>query len=405
MNSFRLQSNPTEAVAYSQLNKTQALLNKNIQRLSSGMRINSADDDTAGSAMATRMTNQIRGMHQANQNSRDANNLLATAEAGLNDISDLLAQMRELSVQAATDTLNDTDRASIDLEFQSLKDELTRIANMTEHNGMNVLNGTYQAGGTYNQDHIAGATLENQLGVWRIQIGADNDADSQHEFSIMNATANGLDLNINRSATNLAEFTAAIKNQEIEVYVDKTTGEFAHRDDSDSNIAKLTVVGSDLKADGTTITNVGLNSSGKWVVSNDSGGTGTAKSDSTLGDVATAKGLEDTNGPDFGWNAYDANVRDVSAAREAVTHLDRAVDEINRERSYVGSEQNKLQFTMSNLSSNIQSIESARSSIEDVDFVAEAADLAKNQILAQSGTAMLAQASAISQNILSLIAA
>ena len=359
------------------------------------MRINSAADDTAGSAMATRMTNQIRGMHQANKNSRDANNLLATAEAGLNDISDLLAQMRELSVQAATDTLNDTDRASIDLEFQSLKDELTRIANMTEHNGMNVLNGTYQAGRTYNQDHIAGAALENQLGVWRIQIGADNDADSQHKFSIMNATANGLDLNINRSATNLAEFTAAIKNQEIEVYVDKTTGEFAHRDDSDSNIAKLTVVGSDLKADGTTITNVGLNSSGEWVVSNDSGGTGTAKSDSTLGDVATAKGLEDTNGPDFGWNAYDANVRDVSAAQQAVTHLDYAIDEINRERSYIGSEQNKLQFTMSNLTSNIQSIESARSSIEDVDFIAEAADLAKNQILAQSGTAMLAQAAAI----------
>lgn len=395
MNSFRLQSNPTEAVAYSQLNKTQALLNKNIQRLSSGMRINSADDDTAGSAMATRMTNQIRGMHQANKNSRDANNLLATAEAGLNDISDLLAQMRELSVQAATDTLNDTDRASIDLEFQSFKDELTRIANMTEHNGMNVLNGTYQAGGTYNQDHIAGATLENQLGVWRIQIGADNDADSQHKFSIMNATANGLDLNINRSATNLAEFTAAKKNQEIEVYADKTTGEFAHRDDSDSNIAKLTVVGSDLKADGTTITNVGLNSSGEWVVSNDSGGTRTAKSNSTLGDVATTKGLEDTNGPDFGWNAYDANVRDVSAAQQAVTHLDYAIDEINRERSYIGSEQNKLQFTMSNLTSNIQSIESARSSIEDVDFVAEAADLAKNQILAQSGTAMLAQAAAI----------
>ena len=395
MNSFRLQSNPTEAVAYSQRNKTQALLNKNIQRLSSGMRINSADDDTAGSAMATRMTNQIRGMHQANKNSRDANNLLATAEAGLNDISDLLAQMRELSVQAATDTLNDTDRASIDLEFQSLKDELTRIANMTEHNGMNVLNGTYQAGGTYNQDHIAGAALENQLGVWRIQIGADNDADSQHEFSIMNATANGLDLNINRSATNLAEFTAAKKNQEIEVYADKTTGEFAHRDDSNSNISKLTVVGSDLKADGTTITNVGLNSSGEWVVSNDSGGTGTAKSDSTLGDVATAKGLEDTNGPDFGWNAYDANVRDVSAAQQAVTHLDYAIDEINRERSYIGSEQNKLQFTMSNLTSNIQSIEASRSSIEDVDFAAEAADLAKNQILAQSGTAMLAQAAAI----------
>jgi len=281
MNSFRLQSNPTAAFAYSQLNKTQALLNKNIQRLSSGLRINSAADDTAGLAMATRMTNQIRGMHQANQNSRDANNLLATAEAGLNDISDLLAQMRELSVQAATDTLNDSDRDSINLEFQSLKNELRRIANVTEHNGMNVLNGTYQEAG-------------DVKGHWKIQIGADNDADSQHEFSIMNATDVGLDINGN--------------------------------------------------------------------------------------DVLT-----------------------VDKARTAVTALDDAIDEVNRERSYIGSEQNKLQFTMSNLSSTINSIETARSNIEDVDYAAEMSELAKNQILVQSSTAMLAQANMVSQNILQLL--
>ena len=280
MNSFRLQSNPTSTFAYSQLNKTQALLNKNIQRLSSGLRINSAADDTAGSAMATRMTNQIRGMHQANKNSRDASNLLATSEAGLNNISDLLAQMRELSVQAATDTLNDTDRDSIDLEFQSLKNELSRIANVTEHNGMNVLNGTYQTDG--------------EFGVWRIQIGADNDADSQHEISIMNAT------------------------------------------------------------------DVGLGIDGE-------------------------------------------NVLTVDEARTAVTALDEAIDEVNQERSYIGSQQNKLQFTMSNLSSNIQSIESARSDIEDVDYASEMSELAKNQILVQSGTAMLSPANMVSQTILQLL--
>ena len=285
MNSFRLQSNPTAAVAYSQLNKTQALLNKNIQRLSSGLRINSAADDTAGSAMATRMTNQIRGMHQANQNSRDANNLLATAEAGLNDISDLLAQTRELSVQAATDTLNDTDRDSIDLEFQSLKNELSRIANVTEHNGMNVLNGTYQA---------TGEAATDLRGHWKIQIGADNDADSQHEISIMNATDVGLEI-------------------------------------------------------------------------------------------------------------AGSNVQTVDNARTAVTALDKAIDEVNLERSSIGSEQNRLQFTMSNLTSTINSIETARSHIEDVDYASEMSELAKNQILVQSSTAMLAQANMVSQNILQLL--
>jgi len=360
MSIFALRSNGLASSAYKNLSSTQSSLNANIGRLSSGLRINSTADDSAGSNVSVRMSNQVRGMSQANRNAQDANNLLATAESGLSDISDILSKMRELSVQAATDTLNDNDRSSIDLEFQSLKDEITRIANVTEYNGMNVLNGTYQdasdtgvgddteavitswagtgpkslyneasgnyvgalSSGEYDQYQPgtddaksdphgnAGGTTTNVdgpaddlRGHWRIQIGADNDINNQHEFSIMNATAKGLDLNSS---------------------------------------------------------------------------------------VALSNG--------------DVDVGSVDDARDAVTRLDHAIDEINRERSYVGSEQNKLQFTMSNLTSNIQSIASARSSIEDVDFAAEAADLAKNQILAQSGTAMLAQAATISQNILGLLA-
>ncbi len=316
MSIFALRSNGLASSAYKNLSSTQSSLNANIGRLSSGLRINSTADDSAGSNISVRMSNQVRGMSQANRNAQDANNLLATAESGLSDISDIVSKMRELAVQASTDTLNDNDRSSIDLEFQSLKNELSRIANVTEYNGMNVLNGTYQEDGTgeaapeslatsqnngsYNQDQpgvYPGASdqANDSRGHWRIQIGADNDVNNQHEFSIMNADANGLNLD-------------------------------------------------------------------------------------------------------------DDLVVTVDDARDAITALDDAIDELNRERSYVGSEQNKLQFTMSNLTSNIQSIESARSSIEDVDFAAEAADLAKNQILAQSGTAMLAQASAISQNILGLLA-
>jgi flagellin-like hook-associated protein FlgL len=114
------------------------------------------------------------------------------------------------------------------------------------------------------------------------------------------------------------------------------------------------------------------------------------------------------DGNDFTFNVqntttYNANVLSVDDARSAITAIDHAIDEVNQERSYIGSEQNKLQFTMSNLSNNIQNTEASRSSLEDADFAAEAADLAKNQILAQSATAMLAQASAISQNILRLL--
>ena len=378
MSVLTLHSNGLASSAYKNLSRTQSSLNANIQRLSSGLRINSTADDSAGSNVTVRMSNQVSGMAQANRNTQEANNLLAAAESGLSDISDILSKMRELSVQAATDTLNHNDRSSIDLEFQSLKDELTRIANVTEYNGMNVLNGTYQEGGG--------------RGQWRIQIGADNDINNQHEFSVMNATAKGLDLNVEHYAGSLGEFTDAIKGG-LDVYVDDTSGEWVASDHA--NAVQLTVDDSGdsdvLKAGAKTITGVGWNAGEDWVVSDGS----------TLGTVTKAIGTE---GLGYQVHYYDANVRDVDAARSAVTSLDAAIDEINRERSYVGSEQNKLQFTMSNLSNNIQNIEASRSSIEDADFAAEAADLAKNQILAQSATAMLAQAAMISQNFLGLLA-
>jgi len=249
MSIFALHSNGLASSAYKNLSSTQSSLNANIGRLSSGLRINSTADDSAGSNVSVRMSNQVRGMSQANRNAQDANNLLATAESGLSDISDILSKMRELlSVQAATDTLNDNDRSSIELEFQALKDEITRIANVTEYNGMNVLNGTYQQGGgnqpesLFKQQNYRGnydqaqpgtsyksephgiggpagvndnGPVDDIRGHWRLQIGADNDINNQHEFSVMNATAKGLRLNhptydFSAHSYNLAEFEAAV---------------------------------------------------------------------------------------------------------------------------------------------------------------------------------------------------
>ena len=180
MNGLRLRSNPTASLAYRNLAQTQFSLNNTLQRLSSGLRINKAADDSAGSAISTRMSNQIRGMKQANENVQNANNLIQMAEGGLSDISDMLRRMRGLAVQASTDTLTDTDRASVNLEFQALKDEISRISLSTEYNEMNVLDGTHQS--------------EEGKGTWKLQIGADNDANSRIELQIMDATAKGLGL-------------------------------------------------------------------------------------------------------------------------------------------------------------------------------------------------------------------
>ena len=586
MSIFALRSNGLASSAYKNLSRTQSSLNDNISRLASGLRINNTADDSAGSNVSVRMDNQIRGMAQANRNAQGANNLLATAESGLSDISDILSRMRELAVQSSTDTLNDADRASIDLEFQSLKDEFTRIANVTEYNGMNVLNGTYQqANGDGVQDATvtwagtgpeslfnatksasevnstvigtttASGSVDLTIGGlkdavkdgaislysvgyttsssfthvttdpssgWQIEVDDsddfvlnvnnmaigyghlnfdgdgtaigdmdgttplyENQDDGSIQTSSSSTTATDLSLTISGLKT-------AIKNGAIDLYANSGWNSFSHVttdsssgwqievDNNDSFVINVdnkmkfdsgghlnfggdgTAIGdlngttslytdgdwittdsddTPLTVSGQTTTNVYAQmpngSSSVWVgdqtpnvydqaqpgTSGSSDPHGTAGPDSfnidgpadnirghwrvQIGadnDVNNQHEFSITNATANGLDLDTDNVTTVDSARDAITAIDHAIDEINRERSYIGSEQNKLQFTMSNLTSNVQSIEAARSSIEDVDFAAEAANLAKNQILAQSGTAMLAQAAAISQNILGLLA-
>ena len=161
MNTFRINSNPASALAYRNLSKSQFNLQTTLERLSSGLRINKAADDSAGSAISTRMSNQIRGMKQANENAQQTNNLIQTAESGLSDISGMLSRMRELATQAATDTLNDSDRTSINLEFEALKNEVSRVAHATEYNEMNLLNGTDYK----NEVHRANTTADDVRGI------------------------------------------------------------------------------------------------------------------------------------------------------------------------------------------------------------------------------------------------
>jgi flagellin len=347
MSTFSIRSNATTSRAYNNLSKVQSSLNSNIERLSSGLRINSASDDSAGSSVAVRMVSQINGMKQANANAQQANNLLQTAESGLSDISDILGRMRELAVQAGTDTLNDDDRGSIDLEFQALQDEISRIASSTEYDDNALLNGTYN----------------NRS----LQIGADNDANHQLSISIGDATSvEGLHLGKE------TELKAAISSATTtSVSVDSTAGLSA----GDTIVVgnEHMTIDSGGVVDGTTLTVTrGAN----------------AATHSLYDDVMSAGG---------------ADVRSVGSARSAITDLDHAIDAVNEERSQIGAVQNRLSFTISNLSNHTQAIEAGRSAIADVDFAAEATALARNQILAQSGTAMLAQASAVSQNVLGLL--
>ena len=350
MSTFNIRSNSTVSRAYNNLSKVQSSLNSNIERLSSGLRINRASDDSAGSSIATRMVNQINGMKQANANAQQTNNLVQAAESGLSDISDILGRMRELAVQAASDNVNDEDRASIDFEFQSLRSEATRIARATEYDDKNLLDGSYNG---------------------RFQIGADNDHNNRLNISIGDASEVGLGLRESRA------LAAAASSGATEITLDDASGL------ADSGC---------------------INIDGDWIEYSAKNGTTNVLTVKSGGDGVDGQsdGSAHADEARVVTSTHD-DVLTVDHAQEAISALDHAIDLVSEERGQLGSFQNRLSFTISNLSNHSQAIESARSSIADVDFAAEATELAKNQILAQSGTAMLAQASAMSQSILGLL--
>ena len=310
---FRINTNSAALNTYRSYGNAQAGLERNIERLSSGLRINKAADDSAGLSIGNRMDNQVRGMQQANRNVQQGNNLLQTAEGGLNEVSNILGRMRELAVQSASDTVNATDRDSINLEFEQLSAEITRIAESTEYNGHTLLAGGFD-----------GSTAAKDI---TLQVGADHDG----------------------------------------------TG----------NTNNLTIELGDFRMDSANNDNFGATSN-----VNAGGSTVGATVDLTANQANTGKFLDlDT----------------LDSSQKSITNLDSLIGAVNNARSEIGAKQNRLEFTSSNLMNSIQNSAASMSTIRDADFAAEAADLAKNQILVQSGTSMLAQANGLSQNVLALI--
>ena len=392
---FRVNTNTTSFHTYRSYSNSQAGLEQNIERLSSGLRINRAADDSAGQAISQRMKNQATGMKQAVRNSQQATNYLQTAEGGLNQIHGILARMRELAVQSSSDGLNTNDRFSIELEYAQLKDEVSRIANSTTYNNMTLINGD-RAKGVARTETVAGT--------------ADISATEIKSFSVASNVATGDEF----------EFTSV--NANSITLTNKTTGEeqILHQPDGagfaendvlnfdDLGItmtlgANYTSIGTNAPADGFTITQgdfvtmqVGADNDAAHARADSSDADHSAVTENRITlniSDATAKGL----------GISDSQVSDLADSQRAINALDSAIEKVNDERGNIGALQNRFEFAVSNLQSSLQNTEASRSTILDADFALEAAGMAKNQILTQSGTAMLAQANQISQNVLSLL--
>ncbi len=273
---IRINTNPTSLRAQHNLNNAQLALTTNIERLSSGLRINRAGDDASGSSISSKLSSDTRGLKQASRNANDAISMIQTAEGAMGEINGLLTRMRELAVQSANGgTLTSSERVYIDQEFQLLESELNRIVGVTEFNGNKLIDGNFSTGINF-------------------QIGMNNSANDRIQISIADADSTALGLN-------------------------------------------------------------------------------------------------------------DDALTSQTGAQAAITALDAAIQSVATSRGTLGTTQNRLTATLTNLANMHENLSAANSRIKDVDVASESAAMTRNQILQQAGVAVLAQANQLPQAALSLI--
>ncbi len=349
-----------------------------LQRLSSGLRINSAKDDAAGLAISQRFTTQIKGLDVAARNANDGISLAQTAEGALGSISDNLQRIRELAVQSRNATNSATDREALNAEAQQLKSEIDRVSSQTRFNGVKLLDGSFT-----NQVFQVGANFGETITVSSIANANSSSLGTSTRASVTGAAATDFtaiaagDLKINDTSVGAiaAGTSASERSSQVRDAVNSvsgTTGVYAVADTQN------------------TIT---LVSTTQAIAVAHAGTSSTATTGLTAGSTALATST--------GFGSLDLST--VAGADAAMQSMDAALQSVNKSRADLGAIQNRFSSVVSNLSVNSENLSAARSRIQDADFAKESAALTRNQILQQAGTAMLAQANQSSSGVLSLI--
>ena len=365
-----------------------ASLATTIQRLSSGLRINSAKDDAAGLAISERFSTQIRGMNQAARNANDGISLAQTAEGALGEIGNNLQRIRELAVQSRNATNSYDDRAALQKEVAQLKSEIDRVADQTSFNGTKLLDGSFTAqafqiganqGQTITVDNITDANIA-ALGTWNEPSTTTYTQTTAAAGATAFATGvsmdiNGVTITTADGAADAAAATAAIKTA---------------FDAAKANVANTSLANVTMAADGTiTSTDATLAIANLTNVSGVTAGT-------TNGTATEVAGAAHT-----GFAALDIST--VSGADNAILAMDAALNSVNSARADLGAVQNRFTSVIANLNTTAENLTASRSRIRDTDFAKETAELTRTQILTQAGTAMLAQANQAPQGVLSLL--
>ncbi len=381
-----INTNVASLNAQRNLGASQTNLNKSMQRLSSGLRINSAKDDAAGLAISDRMTSQIRGLNQATRNANDGISLAQTAEGALQESTNILQRMREIAVQSSNDTNSDSDRASLNDEVVQLKAELDRIAETTQFNGTSVIDGS----------------MSNAV----FQVGANAGSNQTISFGITSAKAADLGTaGIEAVAKTIAEGswngfdieatsgTGSTGNAAFDVVVKEGTTLGAALSGSTITLTLAATAG------GNTATLIGAALSGI-------AGIGAVDVTGAADVTTSSSGSLTLNGgfDQITTTAIDKlSVSTRDSALGAIKSVDQALQEVDTIRGGLGAVQNRFESTIANLNNVAENLSAARSRILDADIAQETSAMTKNNILQQAGVSILAQANQAPQLALSLL--
>lgn len=426
-----INTNSLSLITQNNINKNQSALSSSIERLSSGLRINSAKDDAAGQAIANRFTSNINGLTQASRNANDGISAAQTTEGALSEINNNLQRVRELTVQAQNGTNSDSDLSSIQDEIKSRLDEIDRVSGQTQFNGVNVL---------------------AKDGSMKIQVGANDGQTISIDLKKIDSSTLGLSgfsvsknsLSVSDSLSQVADTSGVMKDVDLsdvatKLGVDKGTlslhqisgtNEYVAQSGSDyysvsvdndgANAGKVELNTTDVSY-GDAANGIGTNAatqSGQLIkVSADASGNATAfvtiqdknysvssgllanSADATAATSGTTTSIELSSSGSTTASATFAG----AATADPLALLDKAISTVDTFRSSLGAVQNRLDSAITNLNNTTTNLSEAQSRIQDADYATEVSNMSKAQIIQQAGNSVLAKANQVPQQVLSLL--
>ena len=403
---MRIQHNIMAMNAYRNYTNNTNALSGNLEKLSSGYKINRAGDDAAGLAISEKMRAQIAGLSQAQDNAQSGINLVQTAEGALQEVHDMLNRMVTLADQSANGTFdNETDRANLQQEIEQLKTEIDRIADSANYNGINLLDGSL--GGASGAGTGSISTVEVMGG--NLQAAVDLTAGGlTFAFTMTSGVAGSATLTMTSGPASAAGVTWELVGAGGSTAT--VTGDYGGAFTFKANVANVTDDNIRSVYEGMTVTvtvNALDRTTGEYAAGSFNGAVTLADGLTLqIGDTSDSfnqmkVNLDDMHSDSLGIDSI--NVGSQQDAKAAVNVIREAINKVSSTRGLLGATQNRLDHTINNLSVMTENIQDAESTIRDTDVAEEMMDYVKNNILVQSAQAMLAQANQVPQGVLQLL--